>query len=55
MQGLCRTTLIATILTILCIFTIDQPFARWIATRETYADVWNHGIALLEYPLGIEP
>jgi membrane-associated phospholipid phosphatase len=55
MHGLRRTTLIATILTILCIVTIDQPFARWLATRETYASVWNNGIAWLEVPLGIEP
>jgi membrane-associated phospholipid phosphatase len=39
----------------LCIVTIDQPFAAWIATRETYADVWNTIIGYLEYPLGIEP
>lgn len=46
---------VAAVLTVICIFVIDQPFARWIATRETYPDVWNTVIGWLEYPLGIEP
>jgi membrane-associated phospholipid phosphatase len=46
---------VSTAVTALCIVTIDQPIARWLATRETYPDVWNQAIAVLEYPLGIEP
>ena len=54
-----RSTLLvagaAALVTALCIVTIDQPIARWLATRETYPDAWNQIIAVLEYPLGIEP
>lgn len=46
---------VAGVLAALCIVTIDQPVARWIATRETYPDTWNTIIGYLEYPLGIEP
>lgn len=49
------SALVATVLTLLCIFALDQPFARWLATRETWPELWNEGIGLLEYPLGIEP
>jgi len=49
------TAAIAAVLTLLCIVAIDQPFARWLATRETYPAIWNDGIGYLEYPLGIEP
>lgn len=52
---LLQSAFIAGVLTLLCIFTIDQPFARWIATRETWPHVWDEGIRLLEFPLGIEP
>src|SRR6185503_5144895 len=45
----------AALVTALCIVTIDQPLARWLATRETYPDAWNQVIAVLEYPLGIVP
>ena len=43
------------ILTALCIVTIDQPLARWLATRDTWPHVWNETIGVLEYPLGIVP
>lgn len=46
---------IAAVLVVLGILVIDQPFARWLATRETYPALWNEGIELLEYPLGIVP
>jgi undecaprenyl-diphosphatase len=52
---LLHVALIAASLTALSIATIDQPFARWLATREVHADVWNGIMAVLEYPLGIEP
>ena len=42
-------------LSVLCIALLDQPFARFIATHETWPIVWHRGIAWLEYPLGIEP
>jgi undecaprenyl-diphosphatase len=54
-QRLLQVSLVTAALTALCIVTIDQPLARWLATRETYPDVWNQIIAVLEYPLGIEP
>ena len=52
---LLQSALIASLLTLLCIFVIDQPFARWLATRETWPALWDEGIRILEYPLGIEP
>lgn len=52
---LLQSALVASVLTLVCIFVVDQPFARWLATRETYPDFWNEGIRILEYPLGIEP
>jgi membrane-associated phospholipid phosphatase len=54
-RRLLEVAAVSTIVTALCIVTIDQPLARWLATRETYPDVWNQIIAVLEYPLGIEP
>jgi membrane-associated phospholipid phosphatase len=54
-QRLLYVALVSAILTALCIVTIDQPFARWLATRETYPALWNETIGYLEYPLGIEP
>ena len=50
-----QVALVSAVLTALCIVTIDQPLARWLATRETYPGAWNQVIAVLEYPLGIEP
>lgn len=47
--------MIASVVTLVFILAIDEPLARWIATRETYPDVWNTGIGYLEYPLGIVP
>jgi membrane-associated phospholipid phosphatase len=54
-QRLLPVALVSAIVTALCIVAVDQPLARWLATRETRADVWNQAIAVLEYPLGIEP
>ncbi|HEY5950764.1 MAG TPA: phosphatase PAP2 family protein [Kofleriaceae bacterium] len=55
MQRLLPVAAVCAIVTALCIATIDQPLARWLATREVYPRVWNQTIAILEYPLGIEP
>lgn len=55
MRTLLYIAVIAGVLAALCILTIDQPVARWIATRETYPDVWNTIIGYLEYAIGIEP
>ena len=55
MQRLLQVALVCAILTALCIVTIDQPLARWLATREMHPAIWNRAIAILEYPLGIEP
>ena len=55
MQRLLPVALVSAIVTALCIVTIDQPLARWLATRETYPHVWNEIIGYLEYPLGIVP
>ncbi|HTL34500.1 MAG TPA: hypothetical protein VL326_15335, partial [Kofleriaceae bacterium] len=55
MKTLLYTAAIAGVLAALCILTIDQPFAKWIATRETYPDFWNTVIGYLEYAIGIEP
>ena len=38
-----------------CIAAIDQPVARWLATRDTWPAAWNRGIAVLEICGGIEP
>jgi membrane-associated phospholipid phosphatase len=55
MKHLLPIAAITTLLTIVCIVAFDEPFARWIATRETYPRFWNEVIGYLEYPLGIEP
>lgn len=55
MKALLYTAAIAGVLAALCIVTIDQPFARWMATRETYPDFWNTTIHYLEYLVGLEP
>lgn len=55
MQRLLPVALVSAVLTALCIVTIDQPLARWLATRDPHPELWNQGIAILEYPLGIEP
>lgn len=55
MQRLLPVALVCALLTALCMVTLDQPLARWLATRETHPAVWNQIIAYLEYPLGIEP
>ena len=38
----------------ICIVTIDQPVARWIATREVWPG-WDRGVAALEVASGGEP
>ncbi len=55
MPRLLHVVLLSASLTALSIVTIDQPLARWLATREVHADAWNQTIAIFEYPLGIEP
>jgi membrane-associated phospholipid phosphatase len=55
MRQLLPITAVTTVLMLLCIVALDEPFARWIATRETYPRFWNETIGYLEYPLGIEP
>ncbi len=55
MRLLLPTAAITTLLMLLCIVLLDVPFARWIATHETYPRFWNETIGYLEYPLGIEP
>lgn len=54
-QELPRNACVFTVLTAVSVLAIDQPLARWLATREVHAGVWNEAIAILEYPLGIEP
>jgi membrane-associated phospholipid phosphatase len=49
------SALIAIVLALAFIVALDQPIARWLATRDTYPVVWNTGIDWLEYPLGIVP
>jgi membrane-associated phospholipid phosphatase len=55
MRALLWTTAIFGVLTLVCALTLDEPFARWIASHETHPSFWNEAIAYLEYPLGIEP
>lgn len=55
MRRLLLVSLVGAIVTALCIVTIDQPLARWLATRDTWPALWNDTIAVLEYPLGIVP
>lgn len=47
--------MILAVLTAISVVAIDEPLARWLATREVHPAIWNQAIALLEYPLGIEP
>jgi len=55
LRTLLSIAIAAAVLTALCIVTIDQPVARFIATHETWPGFWQRGISWLEYPLGIEP
>ncbi|HEU4611386.1 MAG TPA: phosphatase PAP2 family protein [Kofleriaceae bacterium] len=55
MPRLLWLSLVAALATALCIAVVDQPLAHWVAARDTHPDAWNQIIALLEYPLGIEP
>lgn len=55
MQALRRTALIASVLTIACILFVDQPFARWLWTRDTHPIYWEIFIGYLEYLTGIVP
>jgi membrane-associated phospholipid phosphatase len=52
---LLQVAFVASVLAIVCIVAVDEPLARWLATRETYPGFWNRTIEALEYPLGIEP
>ena len=47
--------MISAVLTVLCILALDEPFARWLATRETCPPLWNEPIGVLEYAIAIEP
>ena len=49
------SALIALLVALAFIVALDQPLARWIATRETYPQFWNTGVDYLEYGLGIVP
>lgn len=55
MRALLWTTAIFGVLTLVCALTLDEPFARWIATHETHPNFWNDAIGYLEYAAGIEP
>lgn len=50
-----RRALILTLLTLACIAAVDQPLARWLATRETYPHAWEQAVHVLEYAIGLEP
>src|SRR5262245_66693221 len=43
----------STLLTILCIVAVDDPVARFVATRDPW--IWSRVIGVLEYGLGLEP
>jgi undecaprenyl-diphosphatase len=55
MRALLYTAAVATGLTILCIIVVDEPVARWLATRDAWPAMWAQILRVLEYPLGIEP
>lgn len=55
MKYLLPTAAASALLTLLCIVALDEPFARWIATRETYPAFWNETIGYLEYAILLEP
>ena len=55
LRRLLQVAVISAVLTALCILVLDQPFARWLATRETYPPLWNEPIRVLEYAIAIEP
>jgi undecaprenyl-diphosphatase len=45
----------AAALAALCVVTIDQPVARWLAGRDTAPAIWDRGISIVELVSGIEP
>lgn len=55
MRRLLEVALVSATVAALSIVVLDQPLARWLATRDTYPALWNETIAILEYPLGIVP
>ncbi len=55
LRGLLVASAILAALAAAAIATIDEPVARWLATRDTWPALWNTGIAGFEYAAGIEP
>lgn len=55
MRSLLQLAGVSAALTLVCLLALDEPLARWIATRETWPQLWNDTIHYLEFPLGIEP
>ncbi len=47
--------MIATLVTIAAIVTVDEPLARWLATLEVHPAVWDRAVGVIEYAIGIEP
>lgn len=54
-RSLLYISAVASVLAVVCMVAIDEPVARWIATRDTWPAMWNETIRALEYPLGISP
>jgi len=52
---LLRSAAVTMALALVCMLALDQPFARWLATHETYPAFWNGVLDHLEYGLGIVP
>jgi membrane-associated phospholipid phosphatase len=50
-----RLALGCALLTAVCIAFVDEPLARWLATRDTHPHAWERAIGVLEYAIGIEP
>ena len=54
-SGLGRVTILATALTMISIVAVDEPVARWLATRDVGAALWDRALDAIEIAIGIEP
>ncbi|MDB4954317.1 MAG: Membrane-associated phospholipid phosphatase [Myxococcales bacterium] len=54
-RSLLVVSAIAAAITVLCIFSLDEPCARWLATREMFPGFWDRGVDVLEHLALIAP
>jgi len=50
-----RIAVSCALLAVACAAFVDEPLARWLATRETHPHAWEEAVHVLEYAIGLEP